>query len=90
LLSSVTSTRKTHRGWSGRFLENLGQQDRISKIYEAYKWCGKAGCIVKGISTGLDKLDQGLDDALRTDLERLSGRSMTGEGTLINWIAAFA
>jgi len=70
-------------GLEWEVLENLSQQGRVSKICEAYKWFGKVGSIVRGISPGLDKQDQGLDDASRTVLEQPVGPVYDRRGTLI-------
>ncbi len=75
-----------YRGWSEKFLEHLDQQGRIGEIGDLYRWFGKIGYIVKGLSiavvgglvvhagwTHSGKEDQGLDDALRTVLEQPFG-----------------
>jgi Domain of Unknown Function (DUF1206) len=78
-----------YRGWSEKFLENLDSQGRVGEIGDAYKWFGKVGYIVKGISIGLvggmvvhagwtheGKEDKGLDDALRAVLEQPFGPAL--------------
>lgn len=75
-----------YRGWSEKFLEHLDSEGRIGEVGDAYKWFGKIGYIVKGISIALvgalvvhagwthsGKEDKGLDDALRTVLEQPFG-----------------
>ncbi|WP_114422603.1 DUF1206 domain-containing protein [Nocardioides houyundeii] len=78
-----------YRGWSEKFLESLDSQGRTGEVGEAYKWFGKVGYLVKGISIGLvgglivhagwthsGKEDKGLDDALRTVLEQPFGPAL--------------
>lgn len=78
-----------YRGWSEKFLENLDNEGRVGEVGNAYRWFGKIGYIVKGISIAIvgglvvhagwthsGKEDKGLDDALRTVLEQPFGPTL--------------
>lgn len=75
-----------YRGWSEKFLEHLDHEGRMGEIGDLYRWFGKIGYIVKGISIAIvgglvvhagwtheGKDDEGLGDALRTVLEQPFG-----------------